>query len=115
MAIALVFPAHAATRSPRRVCVALSGTGGTGGAASGGALCVAGGSVTLINDTFSGNTATGLAMSQGAGTLDVMASASGYLPTEMDTPGLVSPVLGGVTRGTVSFQARLASDASGAA
>jgi hypothetical protein len=50
----------------------------------------------LFVDTF--------ATSGGAGTLNVMASASGYLPTDMETPGLVSPVLGGVTRGTVSFQ-----------
>jgi hypothetical protein len=35
------------------------GTGGTGGTASGGGLYVAGGSITLANDTLSGNTATG--------------------------------------------------------
>jgi RHS repeat-associated protein len=45
-----------------------------------------------------------LAVSRQAGMLNVMVSASGYQPTDMDTPGLVSPVLGGVTHGTVSFQ-----------
>jgi GH25 family lysozyme M1 (1,4-beta-N-acetylmuramidase) len=44
-----------------------------------------------------------LAVSRQPGTLNVMVSANGYQPTDLETPTLQSPI-GGVTRGTVTFQ-----------